>query len=200
MRTRMRSDERRASIVAEAVRLFAENGFRGTTTRRLAGSLKITEPVLYQHFATKEELYRAIIEEKATSTVEGRERLTELAHGSDDRVFFAYLGEMILEKFESDPAFMRLLLYSALERHELADLFFENHIQDFYALVSGYIERRIREGAMRTVDPMAAARGFIGMIGYHGEVNMLFGNKLPKFDRHKLVEDLVSIFLKGITR
>src|SRR5574341_482023 len=62
---RMPGEERRAAIAAAAVRLFAERGFRGATTRELAAAAGVTEPVLYQHFKTKRDLYGAIIESKS---------------------------------------------------------------------------------------------------------------------------------------
>ena len=64
MKTRMRGEERYAAIVRCAIRLFAEKGFRGATTRELASALGVTEPVLYRHFPTKRDLYNAIIEAK----------------------------------------------------------------------------------------------------------------------------------------
>ena len=62
---RMSSEERRAAIIHAACRLFAEKGFRGTTTRELAAAVGVTEPVLYEHFRTKRDLYSAIIGEKS---------------------------------------------------------------------------------------------------------------------------------------
>src|SRR5580692_3109463 len=98
MTTRMKSEERRAAIVRSAIHLFAEKGFRGTTTRELAAAAGITEPVLYQHFRAK---------------------------GDDDRAFFRAIGVMILRRYQEDPELSRLLFFSSLERHELAELFFE---------------------------------------------------------------------------
>ena len=66
---RMSSEERRAAIVHAACRLFAERGFRGTTTRELAAAVGVTEPVLYEHFRTKRDLYSAIIGEKAKAGI-----------------------------------------------------------------------------------------------------------------------------------
>src|SRR5437764_12689967 len=82
---RMKSEERRAGIIAAAVRLFAEKGFRGTTTRELASAIGVTEPVLYQHFGTKRDLYAAIIEEKTRASSKGVAELRALAKGEADR-------------------------------------------------------------------------------------------------------------------
>ena len=62
---RMSADERRNGILEAAFRLFSERGFRGTTTRALAEAVGVTEPVLYEHFKSKYELYAAIIEAKS---------------------------------------------------------------------------------------------------------------------------------------
>jgi AcrR family transcriptional regulator len=193
----MKGDQRRAAIVAEAIRLFAEKGFRGTTTRELAGALGVTEPVLYQHFKTKNDLYRAIIESKAR---EGMAKSVELGHllqGRDDRALLSYLAELILEHFEEDPAYSRLLLFSALEGHDLAALFYQQQLQRFYKMVAAYFRRRIRAGALRGVDPQVAARSFIGMVSYHGQIQLLFRAR-AKVTRKKLVEQLVSVFLNGL--
>ena len=53
---RLTSEERRASIVEAACKLFADKGFRGTTTRELAAAVGVSEPILYEHFKTTRDL------------------------------------------------------------------------------------------------------------------------------------------------
>lgn len=200
MATRMKSEERRAAIVDAAIHLFAEKGFRGATTRELAAILGVTEPVIYQHFETKSDLYRAIIEAKSQEGHQRGAELLSLLESGDDRSFFRCLGNLILERYEEDPDFMRLLLFSALERHELADLFFERQIAEYFKAVAGYIQRRIEAGAFQPVDPQIAARGFTGMVTYHGLVRLLFGRQIGKSNRAEEVDEMVETFLHGIRR
>src|SRR5579862_4887517 len=75
MKTRMKSEDRRAAIVHSAIHVFAEKGFRGATTRELAAAPGVTEPILYQHFRTKGELYSGIIEAQAQQASKRVERL-----------------------------------------------------------------------------------------------------------------------------
>src|SRR5947199_5619261 len=103
MRVRMRSEERRAAIVRCAIHLFAEKGFRGTTTRELASAVGVTEPVLYQHFRTKRDLYTAIIEAQALEASEHTAELTQLADRGDDAMFFGAVGDLVLRRYETDP-------------------------------------------------------------------------------------------------
>jgi AcrR family transcriptional regulator len=199
MGVRMRSAERRAAIVRSASRLFAEKGFRGATTRELASALGVTEPVLYQHFRAKRDLYTAIIEAKAAEGAAHAGDLLELSKGSDDRAFFSAVGELVLERYEHDPEMFRLLFFSCLERHDLADLFFERLFLVFYKLVSGYIRRRIRAGAFRRVNAEVAARGLIGMLSYHGQLGLLYPGRFGTRNRDRVVEEMVAVFLSGIS-
>src|SRR5689334_1708332 len=199
MKTRMRGEERHAAIVRSAIHLFAEKGFRGATTRELASSLGVTEPVLYQHFKTKRDLYAAIIEAKSQQASERVHSLRPFAESGDDLAFFTRLAEQILRRYDDDPETTRLLLFSSLEGHELAGDFFERMFSDFYELVLDYIRRRIRDGAFRSVDSEIAARGLIGMIGYHGLVEQLFPGYFAKRSRRRVAQEMVSIFLTGIS-
>ena len=56
---------RREQLMGTALKLFADHGFRGTTTRRIAEEAGVTEAVIFQHFADKDALYAAILEAKA---------------------------------------------------------------------------------------------------------------------------------------
>src|SRR6478609_3600247 len=113
MRVRMKSAERRDAIVRSAIHLFAEKGFRGTTTRELAAAAGVTEPVLYRHFRAKRDLYAAIIEAK-TGEISGlAAALDSLARSADDRAFFGAMGEMILRRYQDDIELSRLLFFSS---------------------------------------------------------------------------------------
>src|SRR5436309_863950 len=119
--------DRRQDILAAAMELFAKKGFRGTTTRDLATQAEINEAIIFRHFKTKEELYSAILEFKACEDREARmEEIDRLANAGNDENFFHTLGRTFLERHESDTTFLRLLLFSALEGHQLSDMFVAN--------------------------------------------------------------------------
>src|SRR5438128_8396666 len=117
--------DRRQEIITSAMELFAKKGFRGTTTRDLATHAEINEAIIFRYFKTKEELYSAIIEQKAgVERHDSRlEELQRLAATNDDQKFFQAVGTAFLEKHETDTTFLRLLLFSALEGHQLSDMF-----------------------------------------------------------------------------
>lgn len=198
---RMTSEERRAAILAAAVRLFAERGFRGTTTRALARAVGVSEPVLYEHFKSKHELYKAIVEAKSREGLaRGTALLKPYAQAGDDRGFFTRLAEHVLESHRARSAsYVRLLLYAALEEPTLGALFHERQ-REGRELLTRYIERRIREGAFRRTDPALAARAFLGMVVHLGLLELLYGDDFLQTRRQQAVEGLVELFLIGISR
>lgn len=57
IKLRLKAQDRRQQILEVAAELFAQRGFHGVTTRELAGRLAITEPILYRHFSSKDDLW-----------------------------------------------------------------------------------------------------------------------------------------------
>jgi len=187
--------ERQAGIIAAAASLFATNGFKGTTTKEIAKAVGISEALLFKHFPTKRALYAAILKEKV-SIPELLAHVEDAAQKRDDlRVFTLIAGHRI--RRGSDPTLLRLLLFSALEGHELSAMFFRTQHRVFYDYLAGYIAHRAQEGAFRDVDPLLAARAFIGMIAHHRLLHEIFG--VPA---HRPPEDsvtaYVALFLDGI--
>jgi len=197
---RMPADVRRADILAIAARVFSTHGFVGSTTRDIAREIGITEAALYRYFPSKEAIYTAILEERLAS-----EDLVapyeEAARAGDDIAVFGGLARALLEMVERDPTFLRLMLFSALEGHQLARPFQEKRVRRLREFLAGYIERRTKSGAFREIDPVLAARAFVGMVIDHLIVREVFGQhaEYPQTNA-EVAEAFVSIFLRGMRR
>lgn len=196
---RLKSGERRAAILKTAVELFAQRGFRGTTTRELASAVGVSEPVLYQHFATKRELYTAIVDHmlvETTTAFEVRMKLVE--NVKDDRSLLQTLGELILGWYLDDGSRIRLLLYSGLEGHELAEMWHERATTYLRQFVAEWMERKIEAGAFRALDPHTLTQAYVGPIAHFGLVSTVFNCPLPQRPRAEIVSEFVDIFLNGV--
>jgi AcrR family transcriptional regulator len=198
----MAGEARRRQIVRIAMKLFSKHGFRGTTTREIAQAAGISEAMVFRHFATKEELYAAILDDKA-----GAGEMTlmcEMVAGAvargDDRAVFESLAAAMLQHHERDHEFLRLLLYSALEGHELFEMFQNKNVRELAQFLCSYISERQKAGALREVEPMVAGRAFIGMIVYHSLVKTLFDKSSSLLDipDERAAHEYTEIFLKGI--
>jgi AcrR family transcriptional regulator len=59
---RLHRTARREQILAAATRAFARSGFAATSLDDVAGEAGISRVILYRHFASKTELYRAVLD------------------------------------------------------------------------------------------------------------------------------------------
>ncbi len=200
---RMGGDERRLQILRVAVSLFAHEGFRGTTTKKIAQAAGVSEAMVFRHYANKEELYTAILDHKACSgdAINPELMVAEALKRKDDRAVFEGLAFGALEHHESDPEFQRLLLHSALEGHELAQMFFEKFVRRVYEFLGAYIRERQRDGAIIKIDPAIVVRAFIGMIIHHSLNNNLWDpqRRLLNLSNESAAKHFTDILLGGIS-
>ncbi|HEX8176265.1 MAG TPA: TetR/AcrR family transcriptional regulator [Pyrinomonadaceae bacterium] len=200
---RLSAEERRREIVRVAVKLFSQRGFRGTTTKEIAQAAGVSEAIIFRHFATKEELYRAIIDH--VSCEGGIDNPSEIVGDAirrkDDRAVFEGLAFHALQHHEDDKEFQRLLLYAALEGHELAQMFWERTVTEFYEFLGAYIEERQRDGAMIDIEPRVVVRTFIGTLIHHSLNNNLWDTKRRLLDisNEEAARSFTEVLLKGIT-
>jgi len=125
--------------------------------------------------------------------------LERLANERNDEKFFMALGRAFMERHEKDTTFLRLLLFSALEGHQLADMFIASMSarKPFF----NYIQQRIDEGVFRPMNPQLAARALFGMFGSFVLWQEIFGfKKTQSYDSEEVVRTFVSIFLSGMKR
>src|SRR6266550_3419890 len=202
--SRMAAEDRRLQILRVAVSLFSQRGFGGTTTKEIAQASGVSEAMVFRHFATKQELYSAILDHKACSgdTMNPEAMVADALQEKDDRAVFERLALGALEHHECDPEFQRLLLDAALEGHELAQMFFEKFVRRVYELLGNYVAERQRDGAMIAMDPAIVVRAFIGMIIHHSLNNNLWDpqRRLLKISNQEAAKQFSDILLNGISR
>ena len=98
----VRGARTRQQIVDVALQLFAERGFHGTVVEDIARSVGISRATLYQYFASKEEIFRELVEESGAAQLRVMRRLGRLgptAEGFDNLHW--WLGECtwVYEKY-----------------------------------------------------------------------------------------------------
>jgi AcrR family transcriptional regulator len=197
--TRYSSADRREQILEVATGLFAQQGFQGTTTKIIAEKSGVTEALIFRHFASKEELYWAVIERKINCAAPLERLVESLEAGGDDLEVLSRVALEVLERRAKDQTLSRLLLYSALEKHELSERFFRNYIANYFEVLAQFVRQGIAEGRFRDIDPLLAARGFLGMVIYHSWIQELYGGKVVlDFDLHTVSRTLARIWLQGV--
>lgn len=198
-KTRLPSAERRAAIVSAAMRLFGKNGFKGTTTREIALAVGVSEPVLYQHFSTKRELYTAIVDQMvAEAGCEFEAAMSQIDDAAEPVKFFSTLADRILEWYVHRGDHVRLLFFSALERHELAEIWHEKATAPFLNAVERAISLRKEQGHFRDIDSVIAARAFIGMVAHYCLTTTLYQMHVPGLTDREVVHRFVEFYIQGL--
>ncbi len=197
---RMTGEERSGQIVAVATRLFSKKGFKGTTTREIAREAGISEAMIFRYFSGKDALYRAIIDSKCSDN-EGQPLLLNLLEGRSGREIFLEVARFIISEHQRDPSFLRLLTYSALEGHNLSDMFMRTRGME----VIGFLEERIvdliEDGVFRRMNPHLAALAFMGMVLHYSLSQEIYGMKrYLSVKNEDVINGFVDIFLEGMKR
>ena len=99
--TKEEAEKTRTRILASALDLFAQKGYEHTTFTDVAAQLKLTKGAVYWHFASKEALLRALVDEMFTRF----EREIAALMPKEELTFLA-VAEMLVtnaERIVSDP-------------------------------------------------------------------------------------------------
>jgi len=203
---RMTGDKRREQILQTAVDLFSQRGFKGTTTKEIARAAGVSEAMVFRHFATKDELYGAILDNKGCEDGvhkfpwEENEKLQEAMREKDDFAVFYNIAIDALNKHQKDVGFMRLLFYSALEEHALAERFFTEFIEKIYQFIGGYVTERQKDGAFREMNARIAVRSLLGMLIHHSLNNILWDKKrkILNISNDEAAKNFAEVLLNGI--
>src|SRR5579859_3941748 len=197
---RLSAPKRRKQLIEVAIGLFAQQGYRGTTTRQIADRAGVTEAIIYRHFPTKEDLYWAVLEEQCRARQEMRKSEAPDDKNLSDEQIFSTVAEGILRRNIQDPTLTRLLFFSALESHGLAARFYKTFTAPYFDEMAARIRQRIESGRFRDVDAGLAARTFIGMVFYFYQTQHLFlGEETPSYDVKKVARSIAKMWLQGVS-
>jgi AcrR family transcriptional regulator len=194
---RLRADARRETIISAAIRLFSEKGFRGTTTRELSAAVGVSEPVLYEHFSTKHELYDAVLDRISDAALADLNVLMQQhTEQADSKAFLRGAAKALVEWFAKEPEYTRLLLFSALDRDSVSRVFHSRLRARLVEVLSGFLGQQSSNRC--GFDPEIVAHTFICMMAHHGLLQVLFDHR-PPHGNEEVMDQMVEIFIRGIS-
>jgi AcrR family transcriptional regulator len=198
-RHRVPGDQRRAQLLEAAIRVFSRAGFSGTKTKDIAAEAHVNEAILFRHFPSKDELYAAILE--AGSADDWVRSVAEAAEtAKDDPVLFVreYVKRS-LAWYRRRPDLGRLILYSALEKHELAHIFRDKQIMPVLDVMVRYIAERQAEARFTNkVSAEAAARVLFSAVAHEGLKIVLLRGADTGINDDQLADVITEITLNGL--
>jgi AcrR family transcriptional regulator len=155
---------KRERILEEAVKLFYERGFSGTTLDDIAGKLGVTKPFIYTHFRSKVELLEAVcrptIEMSLDALIQAAQREGTPAERLLDGV--VNFTKVVLQRQGNIAVYFREEKH--LSEAGLAEI---NALRKrFDRVLSDLLQEGVSSGAFRIIDIRVAALAIGGMVSW----------------------------------
>jgi AcrR family transcriptional regulator len=181
---RLPAAARRRAVVETAARLFAESSYRGTTTAEIAGAAGVSEPILYRHFASKLELYLAVLDHVWERVRAGWEKT--LAAAPDACAAVDEIGREHVSVRSAKLQLAELWVQALTEAADDAELrrHLRRHMSEVHDFVASMLRRGQEQGAIaagRDAEAEAWIMLAVGMLGMVGRrVGLLGDEELAK--------------------
>ena len=188
-----RGVQRRAQVLEAAFRLFAEQGYDGTTVGDVCDVLGVGKGVFYWYFDSKEALFSELLQSSLLRIRRTQEAAIEGVSDPVERIERGIVAS--IELFRSSPGFLGLIRVAA--RYDEFSSFVEKGQEIIAHDTATHIKEGMATGAIRHGDPELMAHGILGAIFHFVEV--YFGTDADEsHDRPQLAAEAVVFCLKGI--
>jgi AcrR family transcriptional regulator len=191
-----RGERTQSEIVQAAHRLFIENGYHGTSMRQIAEEAGIALGGIYNHFASKEDIYLAVIKEHhpyinlvpAMMSAEGDD-LGSLLRDAARRMVAAlnyrldFLNLMFIELVEFDGRHISMLFETIFPQ---IMVFARRIMQD--------------QDELRPIPPPILMRAFLGLFFSYTLTEVLMAKQMPPEMSENALDHFVDIYLYGVLK
>ena len=192
-----KGESTRLAVEDAALALFMEQGYHATSMRQIAERADLALGGIYNHFASKEDIFAAIIVDKHPY----RKVLPIIlaAKGETVEEFFRNAAKFVIEELSGNPEYMHLLLIEIVEFKGVHGKLMLREIAPEILPIFQKLVKSRRE--LRTKNPALLMRSFFGMIISYFITDMVISNSvLSKMMPGNVEEAYVDIFLHGILK
>jgi AcrR family transcriptional regulator len=171
--------DKKEALLDSAERLFADLGYEGASTRRLAAEAGVNIAMLNYYFGSKEGLFRAVVERRLATFRQTLISLNEENISSWDKLYRCI--ELYVNRMVSNTHFHKLIHreLSVEQRSEMSDFITEGLLRNIEE-VKRIIEEGISTKAFREVDVEMTVASIFGTQYYVLNTNSISSKMLGK--------------------
>lgn len=188
--------ETQTRILQAAKRLFARQGYDGTTTRELAQAAGVAEGTIFRHFESK----KAILIEVATQGwIEIlTDLLTELSEMGSYKAIAQVMRRRMLN-LHQNADLLRICFMEAQFHPDLRDRIQTDVIVKMTDVAEAFFQTAMDQGIYRRMNPRTVAQVFLGMFTIAGfSRNTIMPEDSSPQAMLEMAEGVADIFLNGV--
>lgn len=196
-----RKAERPDEIVAAAFQVFAEKGFAAARLDDIAAQAGVSKGAIYLYFATKEDIFRAVVEQAVAPNL-GRVQGAIAAHPDSFPDLLRSFVAVIAGLIESSPlgGVLKMVVGESRNFPQLAQAWHDSLVAPALAAMTAAIAAAQARGELRACDPRLAAVGLISpmLVGVIWRETFVPVGAAP-LDIPALARQHVEIWLAGMS-
>lgn len=201
-RWRRRKEARPGEIIDAALELFVTSGFNGTRLEDVARLAGISKGTLYLYFASKEDLFRAVVQQIIIPEVEKAEQHAAQFKGSQRELISALLmnwwHSVAKTRLASIP---KLMVSEAANFPELAEFYISHVVSRARNILCNAVSKGIENGEFKELDPIVTTRLLIAPLVFA----VIWEKSLAAYDSEEYdidayVQTHIDMFFDGIKK
>lgn len=200
-RWRRQPDARPQQILEAAFRVFGSRGLHQATLDDVARAAGITKGTIYLYFPSKADLFTAMLKTRVNAIMPPVELPLDGQDRGETRTLLLRLGQRLYRFFRT-PAFLtmyRSMVSEASLFPDAAATLFREGVLPANRRLAALIQRGIAAGEFRDVDPLIAARAFVGMFQIFAvSQGLLGGQRIYPISEAHVVQAVTDLFFRGL--
>lgn len=195
-----RSSAKRAAVLDAAQACFLEKGYAGTSMDLVAAKAGVSKATIYSHFASKDDLFGAIICRRCEDQVLGLGAMDGIPQtGSDARQILTAIATHLMNMLLTPEVLeiYRMVIAESPRYPDLARIYWEQGPMRGKARIAELLAQMDRQGLLSIPDSWAATDRFVSMLRGEHFHRMLMGlPPHPTNDMAATISDTVQVMLK----
>ena len=189
------SEKKRIDILQAAEQLFFESGVEHTSMDQIAAKAGASKRTVYNHFTTKDELFKAILNDMLAKINHG-----EVVHFNEGKPIDQQLISIAEQEVAmlTAPDFLRLAkiaFMQMLQEPQLAKSL-SNNPMGCMTYLEGFLEQAKKAGVLKGDELNVAAKQFVYQLKSFVFYPLLYGfETAAEQQNNKVIEQTVSLFL-----
>lgn len=191
---REKSIETRSRIIDSAFHLFVDRGYNATPMREISQDAGVTVGAIYNHFATKEEIWLAVLQEKHPyRTILP---LLESVEGETIADVIRSAARILVRELVNRPDLFNMLFIEIVEFKSI-------HVPILYAAIAPHLVRlealmKGKKGRLRDIPVTVIMRSFVGLFFSYYITSVLLKNLSDVPTDETSLNRFVDLYLQGV--